>query len=210
MACFYISLPYSEVEDIELQVFNTETRGNQSVNNNPLPPPLLSGSQCVSEPDEGEVSRSRILQGEQGLSSICTDSAADIHKGEQHCDVEVDIHRKNSSASIGQVVSPVEPKPASETCVTEVGSFLIHDSSSLRAMVSLKSVEAEDAEEGGIEEVTESPDRSCLRSTAAGESGRRFSNISNLAFEMSNATTSAPRLQGDLKFIYPVVSTCNT
>ena len=52
------------------------------------------------------------------------------------------------------------------------------------AMTSLKSVESEE---------TERAQRTCLRPSTG---GRRFSNISNLAFELSSTTISAPRLQG--------------
>lgn len=50
------------------------------------------------------------------------------------------------------------------------------------AMTSLKSVESE-----------ERAQRTCLRPSTG---GRRFSNISNLAFEISGTAISAPRLQG--------------
>lgn len=57
-------------------------------------------------------------------------------------------------------------------------------------MTSLKSIESEDV--GAADRVQ----RSCLRpSTSAIPGGRRFSNISNLALELSSTTTSAPRLQ---------------
>jgi hypothetical protein len=59
------------------------------------------------------------------------------------------------------------------------------------AMTSLKSIESEDVEE------TQRVQRNCLRPSTSGiPGGRRFSNISNLAFGLSSTTTSAPRLQG--------------
>lgn len=58
------------------------------------------------------------------------------------------------------------------------------DSFTPEAMTSLKSVDTEEAEKA---------ERSCLRPSTG---GRRFSNVSNLAFEMSRTTISAPRLQG--------------
>lgn len=51
-------------------------------------------------------------------------------------------------------------------------------------MTSRKSVDSEEAEKA---------QRTCLRPSTG---GRRFSNVSNLAFEMSRTTISAPRLQG--------------
>lgn len=58
------------------------------------------------------------------------------------------------------------------------------DSMAQEGVTSLKSVGSEG---------TETTSRISLRPTT---SGRRFSNISNLAFDMSSTATSAPRLQG--------------
>ncbi len=70
--------------------------------------------------------------------------------------------------------------------MTQGQSFVDDDDSfTPEAMTSLKSVESEEAERA---------QRSCLRPSTTG--GRRFSNISNLAFELSSTTISAPRLQG--------------
>lgn len=55
------------------------------------------------------------------------------------------------------------------------------------ALTSLKSVDSEETTTGR---------QTCLRTVSGSGSGRRFSNISNLAFDLSSTTTSAPRLQG--------------
>ena len=57
-------------------------------------------------------------------------------------------------------------------------------------MTSLKSVESE-----GAEATTAGP-RSGLVNRPSGASGRRFSNVSNLALDLGSTATSAPRLQG--------------
>ncbi len=85
---------------------------------------------------------------------------------------------------------------------TETGEEAMEtdNSSSKRVVISLNSAVSEEVGETTTTDLKISRDRpsqSCIRlsSAASGSGGRRFSNVSNLAFELGNATSSAPRLQ---------------
>lgn len=141
-------------------------------------------------------------------SSVVDGLSSAVDNIEQHCDVKVDVHRKSSSASsepaivaldhqpdkisrqsvVKSTVPPTRTFPCSSKSdvirfplFIQGKSYADGGSFTPEAMTSLKSEEAERAQ------------RTCLRPSTG---GRRFSNISNLAFELSSTTISAPRLQG--------------
>lgn len=189
---------YSDFEDIELQVLNAKDSRCDSVS------PTVPDICFHSEPNQSPQGRPNPSTAEAvvGLSTAATAS------NDQHCDVKVDVHRKSSSASSEPaiVVNDAQTEKTSRQSVVKlkvlgIENFLFQleiayrlfqgqsfadddDSFTPEAMTSLKSMDSEEAERA---------QRSCLRPSTG---GRRFSNISNLAFELSRTTISAPRLQG--------------
>lgn len=170
----------SDFEDIELQVLSTKETRSDSVS------PTVPDTFFHSVSNRSQQGRTISSVNE----AVCELSAAGVTaSSDQHCDVKVDVHRKSSSASSEPTILALDAQPEKTTrqsITKSKGHALVggDDSFTPEAMTSLKSVDTEEAEK---------TERSCLRPSTG---GRRFSNVSNLAFEMSRTTISAPRLQG--------------
>ena len=185
------------MEDIELQVLNNIEPSSQNHSINPLSQP--SQLSISSEQDETEASllRASIQPAETSPSVAGLASVANLE--EQRSNITVDIHHKKNLTSSNPVTllkaeALKDPQFPREPNISEGVLFSAEESESGFKLNS------ENTGERMMAEVTENSARNCLRSsiTAAGSSGgRRFSNISNLAYDLSSTTTSAPRLQGN-------------
>ncbi|XP_057368730.2 pecanex-like protein 1 [Daphnia carinata] len=170
----------SDFEDIELQVLSTKETRSDSVS------PTVPDTFFHSVSNRSQQGRTISSVNE----AVCELSAAGVTaSSDQHCDVKVDVHRKSSSASSEPAILALDAQPEKarrQSITKSKGHTLVDgdDAFTPEAMTSLKSVDTEEAEKA---------ERSCLRPSTG---GRRFSNVSNLAFEMSRTTISAPRLQG--------------
>jgi len=182
--------PCSDVEDIELQVLGTKEADEGT-------PPADCNSSRNSDLEHSALTVSVV-----GNAPHKLEAAGDSTEQQQLCDVTVDVHRKSSSASCDQALVAIDMLShkldrSNASCSSknqiqfsdELFLCRTDDSLSPVALTSLKSVNSEEAETATGRQI-------CLRTVSGSGSGRRFSNLSNLAFDLSSTTTSAPRLQG--------------
>ena len=104
---------YSDVEDIELQVLNT----NSIMSNTLVEMPFGSLQSDVEEPLSVQQSSSL-----RETSSVAATAPTITLDEQQHCDIKVDVHRKGSSASSEPAIVSLDHQPEKDSRTSVIKS----------------------------------------------------------------------------------------
>lgn len=111
---------YSDVEDIELQVLNTNSMMSNTLVEMPFGSLQLDVEETLSVQQSSNTG---------GTSSAAAAVPTTTLEEQQHCDITVDVHRKGSSASSEPAIVSLDHQPEKDSRISVIKSTVLPSAS---------------------------------------------------------------------------------